>query len=91
MNGIKLTTIGGGIHAVFYRSGQRIGDRDLGEEVCVQPATAADLVNQPRTNPTFVEYDNGKGRLIFTGYYVVPDFGFAAIFGAMHAEPAACT
>jgi len=40
---IKLPTIGGGIHAVFYKGGTQIGERNLGDEVVVRDASAEEI------------------------------------------------
>ena len=80
---IKLRTIGGGIHAVFYKNGSKIDEQDLGDEVIVREPTDAELCDRPEKTPEIAEYDGGNSWLSFTGFYVVPGFGLAAIFGAI--------
>ena len=89
MNGVRLVTIGGGIHAAFYKGGQWIGEGDLGREAEVSIACAEELAEGPKYIPDFAER-NGRGfRSSFSGFYVVPDRGLAAIFGAVAATPPA--
>ena len=83
---IKLRTIGGGIHAVFYKGGTRTGDRNLGDKVVVREASAEEMADGPEKIPEITEFNGGTSVLTFTGFYVVPGSGLAAIFGAMRPE-----
>ena len=79
---IKLRTISGGIHAVFYKGGTQIGERNLGDEVVVREASAEEMADRPAKTPEFAESKDTQKYLTFTGFYVVPGSGLAAIFGA---------
>ena len=79
---VGLHALGSGIHAVFYKAGEPIGQRDLGHEVEVLVPTDEELADRPRVTPDFAEYAGGSHLLKFTGFYVVPGSGLAAIFGA---------
>jgi hypothetical protein len=87
MNRVRLVTIGGGIHAAFYKGGQWIGEGDLGREAEVKIPCVKELAEGPKYVPDFAER---KGRGFWSslsGFYVVPDRGLAAIFGAVAATP----
>jgi hypothetical protein len=87
MNRVRLVTIGGGIHAAFYKGGQWIGEGDLGREAEVRIPCAEELAGRPKYVPDFAER-NGRGFWSsFSSFYVVPDRGLAAIFGAVAATP----
>jgi hypothetical protein len=84
---VKLRTIGGGIHAVFYKGGTQIGDRNLGDEVVVRKASAEEMADRPEKTPEIIVDKGTTNLLTFTGFYVVPGCsGLAAIFGAMPSE-----
>ena len=87
MDHLRLVTIGGGIHAAFYRRGQWVGEGDLGREADVRVPTAADLADRPEHVPDFAERAGRGFWSSFSGFYVVPDRGLAAIFGAVAAAP----
>ena len=52
---ITLRTIGGGIHAVFYKGGTQIGEQNLGDEVVVREASAEEMADRPATTPEVAE------------------------------------
>jgi hypothetical protein len=83
MDRLKLVTIGGGIHAAFYKGGQRIGEGNLGREAYVRVPTDEELADSPEDVPDFAERTDRSFWLSFSGFYVVPDSGLAAIFGAV--------
>jgi hypothetical protein len=87
MDRLKLVTIGGGIHAAFYKGGQWIGEGDLGREAEVSVASAEELAEGPKYVPDFAERTGRGFWSSFSGFYVVPDRGLAAIFGAVTATP----
>jgi hypothetical protein len=80
---IRLRTIGGGIHAVFYKNGTKIAEQDLGQEAIVREATDEELHDVPEKTPEIAEFAGGSCWLSFTGFYVVPGVGLAGIFGAI--------
>ena len=83
MEHVKLVAIGGGIHAVFYKRGVNIGERDLGHEVEVDQATEEDLADRPANVSNAIRHSNPPCLLTFCGFFVVPGSGLAAIYGAM--------
>ncbi len=83
MGSVKLVTIGGGIRAFFYMGGIKVGESDLGREISVREPNAEELVDCPREAPDFAEQSGRSYWLSFAGFYVVPDLGLAAIFGAI--------
>jgi hypothetical protein len=83
MDTVRLVTIGGGIRAVFYKGGTRIGECDLGRKVSVRRPNAEELADRPPEAPDFAEQSGRSSWLSFSGFYVVPDLGLAAIFGAI--------
>jgi hypothetical protein len=68
------------IHAFVYRYGARIGHLKLAEGTEVWRASAADGVHMPKEVPCFAA--DVKDAPEFCGWYIVPDEGFAAVFGA---------
>ncbi len=83
---IKLRSRGGGIHAVYYVGGTQVGERDLGDEAAVTKPSAEEMAECPANSPEFAESKDGRKYIQFTGFYVVPDSGLAAIFGAIPPE-----
>ena len=69
---ITLRTIGGGIHAVFYKGGTQIGEQNLGDEVVVREASAEEMADGPAKTPEFAESKDTQKSLTFTGFYVFP-------------------
>ena len=90
MDSVKLVTIGDGIRAFLYRSGSKIGECDLGREVSVRTPDAEELAHRPQEAPDFAEQSGRSYWLPFAGFYVVPDLGLAAIFGAIPDAVPAC-
>jgi hypothetical protein len=89
MDSVRLVTIGGGIRAFFYEGGTKTGESDLGREVSVRQPHAEELADRPQEAPDFAEQSERSYWLSFSGFYVVPDLGLAAIFGAIpEAVPA---
>jgi hypothetical protein len=89
MDSVNLVTIGGGIRAFFYKGGTKIGESDLGREVSVRKPNAEELGDCPQQAPDFAEQSGRSYWLSFSGFYVVPDLGLAALFGAIpEAVPA---
>jgi hypothetical protein len=86
MDCLRLVTIGGGIHAAFYKGGQQLGEANLGCEAYVRVPTDEELADRPEDVPDFAEQTDRSFWLSFSGFYVVPDSGLAAIFGAV-ADP----
>jgi hypothetical protein len=71
------------MHAIFFRFGNRIGELGLNDETYVWPATEADQRDAPSETPRFVGEQEKLIALGFSGWYVIPGEGLAAIFGAM--------
>lgn len=84
---IKLWTVGGGIHAVFYKNGVMIAEQDMGDTVEVRPPTPEEERDKPATLPGYAIAPDSDIRLGFTGFFIVPGSGprsgLAAIFGAI--------
>jgi hypothetical protein len=79
---IKLRSIGNQIRAIFYRAGSPIGERRLDEGAEFWPATPADKARDaPKEVPSLA--GDEMTALRFTGWYIVPHSGLAAVFGAM--------
>ena len=87
MDRLRLVTIGGGIHAAFYKGGQWIGEGNLGRAADVRVPTDEELADCPDDVPDFAERTDRGYWLSFSGFYLVPDSGLAAIFGAVAAAP----
>jgi hypothetical protein len=87
MDRLRLVTIGDGIHAAFYKRGQWIGEGNLGREADVRVPTAEELADRPEDVPDFAERTDRGFWSSFSGFYVVPDRGLAAVFGAVAAAP----
>jgi hypothetical protein len=62
--------------------GTQIGERNLGDEVVVREASAEEMADRPAKTPELAESKDTQKYLKFTGFYVVPGSGLAAIFGA---------
>jgi hypothetical protein len=83
---LKLQSIGGTIHAIVYRGGSLIGDRKLDDGTKVLLASAADMADAPKKVPRLTGDNEERIALGFTGWYVLPGEGLAAIFGAKPPE-----
>jgi len=87
---LRLETIGGGIHAVFYKGGVRIADKDLGNSVEVRNPTPEEAADQPALIADFIVSTDGIHHIKYTGLFMVPgtgsQSGLAAIYGAMPPE-----
>jgi hypothetical protein len=81
---IKLRSIGNQMRAVLYRAGNPIRERKLDEGAEVWPATTGDKARDaPKENPSLAGDETTALR--FTGWYIVPSDGLAAVFGAMRS------
>jgi hypothetical protein len=77
---IELRSSCNQIHAFVYRYGTRIGHLKLAEGTEVWRASKADGVHMPKRVPRFAAAV--KNAPEFSGWYIVPDEGFSAVFGA---------
>jgi hypothetical protein len=79
----RLQSIGGRMHAIFFRFGNRIGELGLHDGTYVWPAAEADVRDAPSETPRFAGEQAELVALGFSGWYVIPGEGLAAIFGAL--------
>ena len=79
---IRLWDTGRGIHALIYRAGIQVDDRSIVEGFEVFEPAAAEMGDAPATIPESLVVKGAKQFLEYTGLFMIPGHGLAAVFGA---------